>query len=115
MQNWPEIPLIATLQAILEEKEKGTEVDARSLKGTLGEHLKEAILNTLKNIPQPDSPCTCEATVICSNSTDNSEPVKIEVEDGTVSAGRFYLLKPKDIKLKKALADVRKVRKEYVK
>ena len=40
MTNWPEIPVVATLQAILEEKEKRTEIDAKSLKESLGEHLK---------------------------------------------------------------------------
>ena len=99
MTNWPEIPVVATLQAILEEKEKRTEIDAKSIKESLGEHLKEVILDTLKSMPQQDSPCTCEATVICSNATENSAPVHIVVIDETVHLSGLQLINQTDIQL----------------
>ncbi len=97
MSKWSEIPLVAALGAMLEEKDKRERAEAEGkIKGSLTVLPKESVLEALKKLPLPDSLCTSEATVICSNAIEESEGVHI-VANSEVYLGGKRLLTRTDV------------------
>ena len=113
MSKWTEIPVVTTLKAMLEEKDKGEAASVESFKGSLGKHLNKLILDTLKSMPQPDSPCTGEATVICYYAVDESISVHIKTATKSVFLADLSLLNKKDIQLESNFAGCKKAEDGY--
>ncbi len=83
MSKWPELPIIGALGAIFGEP----------VKGDLSAMPEDKILEALKKLPLPDSLCTSDAAVICSNAAEEGEPVHIAANSEVYLKGKRLLIR----------------------
>ncbi len=101
MSKWPEIPLVTALGEMLAKKDN-EKLEGRVRGAVTAAPMtvsKEKVLEALKSLPEIDFPCICNATVICSEATEESKPVHIKVDEGTVHLAGLRELNKTDIQL----------------